>query len=135
MNMTAVARIFLAIGGLSMLLAVQLSAYGFHGLPDTVTPAQRQSWDWALQMQAYHSLGLILLGVLAQLWPGARLMHWAGWIMVLGVFLFSGSIYAEVLGAPATLGVVTPFGGGVLMLAWLLVAIAAFRPAGPTTKV
>jgi uncharacterized membrane protein YgdD (TMEM256/DUF423 family) len=47
--------------------------------------------------------------------------------MVLGMILFCGSIYAEVLGAPEAIGEVAPLGGSSFMLAWLLTAIAAWR--------
>ncbi len=77
-------------------------------------------------MQFYHSMGLILLALLAPRFGNSRLLSWAGGLMVLGLLLFSGGIYLGSLGVPAV-GQVAPFGGSSFMLAWLLVAIAAFQ--------
>ena len=119
-------KAFLVIGGLSLLVATQLSAIGFHALNEVLTPAKRESWHWATEMQFYHSLGLILLAVLGPRLGNPRLLSWASGFMVLGLLLFSGSIYLGSLGVPAV-GQVAPMGGSSFMLAWLLVAIAAFR--------
>ncbi|MCB1596615.1 MAG: DUF423 domain-containing protein, partial [Gammaproteobacteria bacterium] len=51
----------------------------------------------------------------------------AAGFMMLGLVLFSGSIYAEILGAPPAVGEVAPMGGTSFMLAWLLTGIAGFR--------
>lgn len=119
-------RILLIIGSLSLLSATQLSAIGFHALDDVLTPQQLESWHWATELQFYHSLGLILLALIAPRLGNPKLVAWAGGIMTLGLILFSGSIYVNLLGL-APVGQVAPFGGSSFMLAWLLVAIAAFR--------
>lgn len=125
--MPRAARIFLIIGAVCLMFAAQLSAYGFHGLEGKVPVAKIGSWEWAVQMQVYHALGLILTGLLLRQLPDSRLLRGSGSLMVLGIILFSGSIYAEVLGAPAAVGEVAPIGGTSFMLAWLLTAIAAWR--------
>lgn len=119
-------RILVVIGGLSLLVATQLSAIGFHALNDRLTATQRAAWNWATEMQFYHSLGLILLALLLPVLGNSRLVGLASGLMVLGLVLFSGSIYVNSLGL-APVGGVAPIGGGSFMLAWLLVAIAAFR--------
>jgi uncharacterized membrane protein YgdD (TMEM256/DUF423 family) len=125
-TLSASARTFIVIGALSLLVATQLSAIGFHALNEVLTPAKRESWHWATEMQFYHSLGLILLALLGPRLGNPRLLTWASGFMVLGLLLFSGSIYLGSLGVPAV-GQVAPMGGSSFMLAWLLVAIAAFR--------
>ena len=124
-------KTFLVIGGLSLLVVTQLSAIGFHALNDVLTPEKRASWQWATQMQFYHSLGLILLALLAPRLGNSRLVTLAGGLMVLGLVLFSGSIYLGSLGI-APVGQFAPFGGGSFMVAWLLVAIAAIRTSTST---
>ena len=128
-SLSPVSRVLLIIGSLSLLSATQLSAVGFHALNDVLTPAQRESWHWATELQFYHSLGLILLALLAPRLGNSRLVAFAGGSMLLGLLLFSGSIYVNLLGL-APVGQVAPLGGGSFMLAWLLVAIAAFRSRG-----
>jgi len=124
--MTPASRVLIIIASLSLLAATQLSALGFHALASVLGPAKQASWQWANQLQFYHSLGLILVALLAPRLKDPRLAYWAGGIMVLGLLLFSGSIYLGSLGVPGV-GQVAPLGGGSFMLAWLLVAIAAFR--------
>ncbi len=129
LSLPRLSRVLLVIGSLSLLIATQLSAIGFHALNDRLTVAQRAAWGWATEMQFYHSLGLILLALLLPRLGNSRLVGLAGGLMVLGLVLFSGSIYVNSLGL-APVGQVAPIGGGSFMLAWLLVAIAAFRHRG-----
>lgn len=124
--MTAPSRILILIASLSLMSATQLSALGFHALASVLSPEKQESWHWANELQFYQSLGLILVALLAPRLQHPRLAYWAGGIMVLGLLLFSGSIYLGSLGVPLV-GQVAPLGGGSFMLAWLLVAIAAFR--------
>ncbi len=125
-SLSRTSRVLLIIGSLSLLSATQLSALGFHALSNVLTPEQQASWHWATQLQFYHSLGLILLALLAAPLGNSRLVTVAGGLMIVGLLLFSGSIYLNLLGV-APVGQVAPYGGGSFMLAWLLVAIAAFR--------
>jgi len=125
-SLSRLSRVLLIIGSLSLLGATQLSALGFHALGNVLTEAQQESWHWATEMQFYHSLGLILLALLAAPLGESRLVTAASGLMIIGLLLFSGSIYLNLLGL-APVGQVAPLGGGSFMLAWLMVAIAAFR--------
>jgi len=120
-------RVLFLVGGLSLASAAMLSAYGFHGLPGKVATAKLASWEWANQLQFFHSMGLILIGLLLRYQPGGWLLRGAAVLMMVGLVLFSGSIYLEVLGAPEAVGDVAPLGGSSFMLAWVLTAIAGFR--------
>lgn len=124
--MPRTSRVFIGIGGVSLAVTFMLSAYGFHGLEGVLTPEKMKSWNWANQLQAYNSLGLVLLGILAARVP-SKLFTLAGAIIVFGLFVFSGSIYLECLGAPPAIGQVAPMGGTSFMLAWILVAFTAWR--------
>jgi len=121
-------RIFLITGAGSLTAAAILGAYGVHGLTDAA-PAQVSAWGWAVQMQSYHSLGLVLIAVLGPILGGSWPLRAAGVLIIAGIVLFSGSIYAVTLGAPAAVAQVAPAGGSSFMLAWILVAIAAYRTA------
>lgn len=120
-------RILFLVAGISLALAGMLSAYGFHGLPGKVPEAKLASWGWANELQFYHSIGLILIGLLLDKAPGSMLLRIAGGLMMIGMVLFSGSIYVEILGAPEWIGEVAPMGGSSFMLAWLLTGVAGFR--------
>lgn len=119
-------KTFLIIGALFLMTAATLSAYGFHGLADSLTEADRLSWRWAVQMQVYHSLGLILITLLSMHIGPAKLLDILRGLFVFGIIVFSGSVYAEKLGAPEAIGEIAPIGGSSFMLAWLLVALAVF---------
>jgi len=120
-------KVFLVAACLLLLTGVQLGALGAHALTDRLTPQKINSWELAVQYQLVHSLGLIVIVLLRdRLAAATQLLQWAGFIMLGGVFLFSGSIYASALGLPA-FSQIAPFGGVSFMVAWFLVAIAAFR--------
>jgi uncharacterized membrane protein YgdD (TMEM256/DUF423 family) len=119
------------IGALSLAVAFLLSALGFHALSTVLTPEKQASWAWAVELQFYNSLGLVLLGLGFPRFRDPRLLQLAAALIVAGLFLFSGSIYLESLGAPEALGQVAPLGGSSFMLAWFLVAVAAWRSSGP----
>ena len=125
--MTKINRTFIIIGALSLTAAAMLGAFGVHGLADSITPAKQQSWGWAVQMQSYHSLGLILVACLGSLLGQPALLKVAGWIFVAGIFLFSGSIYLDVLGVSESIGQIAPTGGTSFMVGWALVALAALK--------
>jgi uncharacterized membrane protein YgdD (TMEM256/DUF423 family) len=125
--MQSVERGLIVIGCVLLAGAGALSAYGFHGLPDTVGPAKLQSWGWAVDMQFYHALGLILVGLLGSRTQPRWLPRLAGAAMLAGILIFSGLIYAETLGAPESWGEIVPFGGTLFMVSWLMVAVAAWR--------
>jgi uncharacterized membrane protein YgdD (TMEM256/DUF423 family) len=125
--MAGIERIYIAIGALSLTAAAMLSAYGFHGLSDVLSAQKLASWAWAVDMQYYHSLGLILVGILGRQLGQPILLRIAGALMIIGMLVFSGLIYAESLGAPEAIGEIVPMGGTAFMLAWLAVAVGVWR--------
>ena len=74
-----------------------------------------------------HALGLVLIALIADRLTGTNLIHWAGWIMFIGIVLFSGSLYVLSMTNISTLGAITPLGGVAFITAWLLVVIAAVK--------
>jgi uncharacterized membrane protein YgdD (TMEM256/DUF423 family) len=77
-------------------------------------------WQTAVQYHAWHALGLLAIG----LSPDTGWTRSAGLLLILGIVLFSGSLYALALGAPRVVGAVTPFGGAAFIFGWLAFAIA-----------
>ena len=120
-------KALIVIGCLSLTSAAMLSAYGFHGLDDVLSAEKKASWAWAVEMQYYHSLGLILIATINTILGGSLIIRFAGGLMITGMVIFSGLIYAEALGAPESVGEIVPMGGTCFMLSWVLVAIAIVR--------
>jgi uncharacterized membrane protein YgdD (TMEM256/DUF423 family) len=103
--------------------AVMLGAFGAHALKAQLSAEAHSIWQTAVQYHFWHALALLAVGLAGT----ARWFKVAGWLLIAGVFLFSGSLYALALGAPRGLGMVTPLGGVALILGWLAFAVAAIR--------
>ena len=80
-----------------------------------------------MQYHAWHALGLLAVGFC----PDTVWARCAGWLLIAGIALFSGSLYALALGAPRVLGLVTPLGGTALMLGWVAFAIGVISARTP----
>jgi uncharacterized membrane protein YgdD (TMEM256/DUF423 family) len=103
-------------------LAVGLGAFGAHGLRSVATEQGLAWWETGARYQMVHALALVLLGALSPSRGGSEAV---GWSFLVGSALFSGTLYAMALGAPRWLGAVTPLGGLLMMLGWLLLAYYA----------
>ena len=108
-------RFWAGLGAVSAFLAVALGAFGAHGLKTRVEPDLLQVFETGVRYHMYHSLGLFVVALLS----GQGLpVKGAGWAMVVGIALFSGSLYALTLSGVRVLGAITPFGGVAFLLAW-----------------
>lgn len=119
-------RPLIMVGAILAAIAVVLGAFGAHALQERLSTHALSTWNTGVQYHLIHALALLLL---AALWT--RLA--GGWAsasavaFVLGVLLFSGSLYALALGAPRILGAIAPLGGTAFILGWLGLAVAAWR--------
>ena len=120
------ARLLLILGATSGFAAVALGAFGAHGLQDLVDVGRQQAFATAVQYHGWHALAVIAAGLAARQ-SGTRALAVAGWLFIAGMLLFSGSIYALVLGAPRWLGPVTPVGGTLLMAGWVALAVGFWK--------
>lgn len=124
--------LFCLLGALSLAASVSLSAYGTHGLYEAGAAAEVvRAWDWAVQLQATHSLGLIVLGVMMRVKERrtvdpSLLYRIAGWLVIASMAMFSFTIYLDTLGW-VDLTVLTPWGGTLFPIAWLIAAIGMWR--------
>jgi uncharacterized membrane protein YgdD (TMEM256/DUF423 family) len=121
------ASLFLVIGCIAALLAVAIGAFGAHGLKARIAPELLPVFKIGVEYHFYHALGLILAGLAAFHLPESRHLRAAGWAMLAGIVLFSGSLYLLALTGFGWLGAVTPFGGLAFLAAWGLFAIAAVK--------
>ena len=125
--MSPMAKLWLTLGSVGMLLAVAMGAFGAHGLKKTLTPDLMAIYETAVHYHVYHALGLIAIGLLALHLPATALLRWAGVLMAAGLVLFSGSLYALSLSGIRWLGAITPIGGTAFLAAWSLLAAAVMR--------
>ncbi len=111
------------------LLGVITGALGAHALENVLDAGQMDSFETAVRFQMYHSFLLLSMGVLIKVFGQHQLLRLATFSTLVGTLLFSGSIYLLVL-TPIKVGIITPIGGLLLILAWALVAIWAIRLSG-----
>ncbi len=125
--MPMLARTFLSLGSVGMLLAVALGAFGAHLLKKTLAPDLMAVYGTAVNYHIYHALGLLAVGLLALHIPESAALRWAGILMAAGLLLFSGSLYVLSLSGIRWLGAITPLGGVAFLVAWLLLAVTIVR--------
>jgi uncharacterized membrane protein YgdD (TMEM256/DUF423 family) len=119
-------RLFATLGAISALIGVAAGAFGAHVLRARLEPELLATFETAARYQMYHALGLFAVAWVASRAPGP-LAAWAGWLLVGGTLLFSGSLYALALTGVRVLGAITPIGGVLFMAGWICLALAARR--------
>ncbi|USZ15305.1 DUF423 domain-containing protein [Moraxella sp. FZLJ2107] len=119
MNWLKIAAINLAIG-------VGLGAFGAHGLKKIATPYAIEIWQTATLYLFVHALGLLAIGVLHTVCNHRATK--SAICLQLGIIIFSGSLYAMALGAPKWLGAITPIGGMLFIIGWLILAFSTAKP-------
>jgi uncharacterized membrane protein YgdD (TMEM256/DUF423 family) len=129
-SLDAFARRCIAAGALLMLAGVILGAFGAHLLEHQLTPKQLASYQTGVLYQLLHSIGLLIVGVVAEVTGTTSRLRWSGRLMLFGIACFSGSIYLMTAGAPRFLGMIAPVGGLSFMVAWALLAWHALRTRG-----
>ena len=115
-------RIFLMLGAINAFLCVAFGAFGAHGLKQKLSVDMLAVYQTGVQYHFYHSLGLIVVGLVLLHFPKSRYILLSGWLMLAGIVLFSTSLYALSLTEIRVLGAITPFGGIAFLSAWLLLA-------------
>jgi len=108
-------------------LGVALGAFGAHALKARLGAEALAVWNTGVQYHLWHALAMVLVGLAAGVIPEGPWLRTAGVLLLAGVVLFSGSLYALALGGPRWLGAVTPFGGAAFILGWAAFAVAAVR--------
>jgi uncharacterized membrane protein YgdD (TMEM256/DUF423 family) len=125
-------RLFLVIAALLGGTSVAAGAFATHALRSQFSPRLLEIFETGARYQMYHALALALVAVaLATSLGHATWLSVAGWALILGTIIFSGSLYALSLSGLAILGAVAPLGGAALMLGWACMAIAALLGATP----
>ncbi len=122
-------KFFLIAGAVNGLLAVAFGAFGAHLLEGRVADKYLDTWQTAVQYQMFHSIGLIAVAILmssALIGPLSSL-SWAGYLMLAGIVIFSGSLYVLSLTGISVLGAITPIGGVAFIAGWVMLIVAAAK--------
>lgn len=121
------AKIFLLLGSILMALAVVIGAFGAHGLEGRLSERMMKNYQTGVQYHMIHGIGLLLVGLVAIKLASSSLLTGAGWSFVIGIVLFSGSLYAMALTGVTKLGAITPIGGVAFIIGWILLGISVVR--------
>ena len=119
--------VWISVGAIGGLLSVALGAFGAHGLKGRIDVGLLANWQTAADYLGLHSIAILACGLVLLQRPEASLVNLAAWALLIGVCLFSGSLFAMTLTGIRQLGMITPIGGTALILGWALLAIGAAR--------
>ncbi len=118
-------KTFLKVGSFLAALAIMLGAFGAHYIGSSVNLSVLNIFETAVRYQMYHALGLILVGILQKEFT-LKHINWAGNLFIIGIIIFSGSLYLltyfKAIEAKQFywLGAITPIGGVAFIVGWCL---------------
>jgi uncharacterized membrane protein YgdD (TMEM256/DUF423 family) len=102
-------------------ISVLIGAFGAHGLEEILSNNGRlETFETAVRYQFYHAIALLIVGLLMK-FNESKYLIWAVRLFLLGILVFSGSLYALSLTNYTGLGAITPFGGLFFILGWLAI--------------
>ncbi|HLY71859.1 MAG TPA: DUF423 domain-containing protein [Puia sp.] len=123
---------FLCIAAISGFISVALGAFAAHKLKDIVTADALSVFQTAVHYQFYHTFALFIVAILYERFPN-KIMRWGGYCFIIGIILFSGSLYGltalrinDITGFDK-IGIITPFGGTFLIAGWLLIFLGVTK--------
>jgi uncharacterized membrane protein YgdD (TMEM256/DUF423 family) len=120
------ARAWLVLAAFSGFLCVALGALGAHSLKNVLDGYEKSIYEKAVTYQMFHTMGLFAVG-LVQMSLKNRSFSISGWSFLIGIFLFSGSLYLLALTGVTWLGAITPFGGVSFLLGWAFFAYTIIK--------
>ena len=126
-------NLFIGLGALNAFISVSFGAFAAHKLKESLPVDQLAVIHTAADYQLYHALGLILVGLLIQR-SDTKCKKRAGWLMLIGIVFFSGSLYTLGLTGIKWLGMITPIGGICFLMAWLILMFAHLWPQDEPTQ-
>lgn len=119
---------FLLLGITLAALSVVFGAFGAHALNNMGLDARLiGNFETAARYQFYHAFGLMMIFILSHHDLKLRLLNWAGWLMAAGTLLFSGSLYLYVLTGIKLIAMITPLGGLLMILSWLVLLTSVIK--------
>jgi uncharacterized membrane protein YgdD (TMEM256/DUF423 family) len=116
--------LFIALAAINGFIAVGLGAFAAHGLKNRLPEDLLAIFQTGVQYQMYHALALFGVGLLAMQLSDSALLRASGWAFVVGIVIFSGSLYVLSLSGIRWLGAITPIGGVAFLIGWALLAFA-----------
>ncbi|WP_291784405.1 DUF423 domain-containing protein [Cecembia sp.] len=117
---------FIQISAILGALAVGIGAFGAHGLqPLLEANARVATFETAVQYHFYHALAMLAISIWYSMSPEKKALKWAMGLFLIGILIFSGSLYILSLSGITWLGAITPIGGVAFIIAWITIIFAA----------
>ena len=120
-------RYFISLAALNGLLVVGLGAFGAHALKSRLDDYSMAFFQTAVQYHFYHSFALLAVGVIALSQPQTVMLKSSGWLFLIGIFVFSGSLYLLSITGVRWLGAITPLGGLAFIGGWACLAATGWK--------
>ena len=120
-------KLFFILASILGGLAVALGAFGAHALEGRVEARLLEVFETGVRYHFYHALALVAVVFAIGRWPNSNLPVIAGWLFVVGIIIFSGSLYTMTFTGLRWLGAITPIGGVAFIAGWICLALVAAR--------
>ena len=127
--MPQTAKLFLILGSFNAALVVLLGAFGAHALKARLSTEMLAVYQTGVHYHLFHALGLLAVGLVATQVTDSSYLRWSGWLMLVGIILFSGSLYLLSVSGLRWVGMATPLGGVAFVAAWIVFVIAIAKSA------
>jgi uncharacterized membrane protein YgdD (TMEM256/DUF423 family) len=114
---------YIGYGALLMAISIVFGAFGAHSLKNILTPYFLDIYSTAVQYQIYHSLGIIILGIVS-MFIDNRFLRLSKIFMILGIVFFCGSLYVLAFSGIKYFGIITPIGGVFFILSWIMLFVS-----------
>jgi uncharacterized membrane protein YgdD (TMEM256/DUF423 family) len=122
-----------AAGAFLMALGVAMGAFGAHALRTRLDAYSLSVYEKAVFYHFIHALGILIVAALARAGAiSATAQGRVGWLLLIGIIFFSGSLYALALTGVRMLGAITPIGGLAFIAGWLWLVYEAVRTSSRT---
>ena len=117
---------YIVIGAILSAIGILFGAFGSHSLKSKLNPEQLMVFDIATRYLMYHAIGIFGTGILAYSVPES-VVKTPVIFMLIGILLFSGSLYLISLKGFSKLGIITPIGGTAFIVSWVLLAVNIYK--------
>ena len=127
MKLNSRIKIFFAIASFMMALSVSFGAFGAHALKSVLNEYMLEVYKTGVQYQFYNTLGLFAASFIYYLKPDSKKVYLSLWLILLGMCIFSFSLYLLTILSMPILGAITPIGGSLLIIGWLLLTYSILK--------
>ena len=125
--MISMFRKYFAIGAIGAALAIALGAFGAHGLKDIVEERMLANYETGVRYHMYSALGIMLIALASKLVANDKKMSLGALLVTIGTCIFSGSLYVMALTGLTILGAITPIGGVLMIVGWVIVVVSILK--------